>query len=265
MGNAAKGANQSLAKNEPKVDVSKPIDQLPAHLQSRIGEQPRGSENVTNSDIIIPRIEVVQSQSKCLKKTDPGYIQGAVAGMLYNNVTRHLYGTQVIFCPVAFKKEWLLWIDRKAAGASGGNGFRGAFNTEADAIRAKRDMGRDGENLLVTETHQQYGIIIAGGKMEDAVLSMSRTKLKVSRGWNSLIRMNGGDRFSRLYRITSAEESNDKGDFFNYVVAQFGFAPQEVFARAEKIYELAMKGALQADRTFDEDGSPSPGGDGSEM
>lgn len=252
--------NKNLAKADAKIDVTKPIEQLPAHLQGK--DTVRGSENVGTSDIIIPRIEVVQVQSKCLKKADPGYIATAKAGLLYNNVTRSVYGSQVVVCPIFFKKEWLLWVDRKAPGAAGGNGFRGAYNSEAEAIKAKRELGDDGKNLLVTETHQHFVIVVAGGKMEDAVISASRTKLKVSKNWNSLIRMNGGDRFARLYRIGTAEESNDKGDFFNLTVGNFGFAPEPVYLRAEALYELATKGALQADRTFDEDGAPVHDDDG---
>lgn len=248
-------AKQELAKRDVSVNVSKPIDQLPAYLREREGQEARGNENVTNQDIIIPRIEVVQSQSQCKKKSEAGFIAGVKDGDLYNNVTRYLYGTQVIVCPIFFKKEWLLWVDRKAAGASGKNGFRGAFNSEAEAIKAKREMGDEGKNLLVNETHQHFLIVINNGKMEDAVMSMARTKLKVSRAWNSLIRMNGGDRFGRLYRIGTAEESNDKGDFYNFTVGNFGFAPEAVYRRAEALHELATKGSLQADRTFDEEGN----------
>lgn len=257
------GKNVATKDSGQKIDVSKAVEQLPAHLQGKT--EVRGSENVGSSDIIIPRIEIVQAQSKCLKRTDPGYIATAKPGMLYNNVTREVLGSQAIVCPVFFKKEWLLWIDRKAPGASGTGGFRGAYGSEADALRAKRDLGDDGKNILVTETHQQFLIVVnSAGKMEDAVLSASRTKLKVSRNWNSLIRMAGGDRFARLYKLTTAEESNDKGDFWNYAISAFGYAPEAVYRRAEKIYDMAAKGLVEADRTFDDDGNSGEDAD-SEM
>lgn len=247
--------NVATKGGKSEIDVSKPIDQLPEHLRGKT--EVRGSENVGSSDIIIPRIEIVQSQSKCLKRTDPGYIAAAKPGMLYNNVTREVYGSQAIVCPVFFKKEWLLWVDRKAPGASGTGGFRGAYDSEKEAIMAKRDLGDDGKNLLVTETHQHFVIVVnSAGKMEDAVMSASRTKLKVSRNWNSLIRMAGGDRFARLYKLATAEESNDKGDFYNYAVSAFGFAPEPIYRRAEKTYAMAAESVLQADRTYDEDGDP---------
>lgn len=251
------GKQQQMSTNV-KIDLSKPIEQRPAHLAER--SDMRGSENVGSSDIIIPRIEVVQAQSKCLKKTEPGYIATAKPGLMYNNVTRHVFGSQAVLCPIFFKKEWLLWVDRKAKGATGGNGFRGAFQSEAEAIKAKRELGDDGKDLLVTETHQHFCIVIVDGKMEDVVLSMSRTKLKVSKAWNSLIRLNGGDRFGRMYRVGTAEESNDKGDFFNFTIGNFGFAPQAVYERAEGLYELAMKGNLHADTSFEEEGSGDDGG-----
>ena len=38
----------------------------------------RGSEDVGADDIIVPRLELVQSLSKCRKKNDPAYIAGAL-------------------------------------------------------------------------------------------------------------------------------------------------------------------------------------------
>jgi hypothetical protein len=253
-----------MTKGNEKIDVSKPVENLPAHLQGKT--ETRGSENVGSSDIIIPRIEIAQSNSKCLIRNDPAYIPGCKAGDLYNSVTREVYGSQVVVCPIIFKKEWLLWKDRKKAGNSGGNGFRGAYNTEAEALKAKRDLGDEGAELLNTETHQQFVTVInSKGKPEDAVLSMSRTKIKVSKGWNSLIRMNGGDRFARLYKVSTAQETNDQGTFYNFVVGPFGFAPEPIYVRAEALYELAMKGQLVADRTFDDYGNDVGGERSGEM
>lgn len=241
-----------VTKMVDKNDEFAPIENAPAHLRD-VQTTGRGSEGVTTGDIVIPRLEVVQALSKCLKRSEAGFIEGAAPGMLYNNVTRELYGEQVIACPIVFKKEWILWVDRKAKGATQTGGFKGSFDSEAEAIRAKRDLGEDGRNLLVTETHQQYCVLLLpGGRREDVVVSCSRTKIKPSKNWNSLVRLNGGDRFARLYRINAVEDSNDKGDFHNFSISNHGFAPEDVYRRAEAMYELAMKGGLVPDRNHDD-------------
>ena len=47
-----------------------------------------GFEEVTSSDIQIPFIRIIQALSPQLKKTDPGFIQGASQGDIFNTVTK---------------------------------------------------------------------------------------------------------------------------------------------------------------------------------
>lgn len=225
------------------------VSDVPAYLANMNLETGRGAENVTTDDLVIPRIELVQDLSPCRKKSDPNYIEGCEEGMLYNNVTRQLYGTSCLVVPVYYRKEYLIWKDRDHGG-----GFRGAYPTEAAAQEAINDMD-DAEFLDSAETAQHFVLAIhpETGKVEEAVISMSRSKLKVSRKWNSLVRMNGGDSFSRVYRMSAVGEKNNKNqDFFNYSVVAAGFPTEEVYRRAEKLYEAIVAGAVDVDRRFDD-------------
>jgi hypothetical protein len=199
----------------------------------------RGSENVGMEDLVIPRLEVIQALSPAIKKSDPAYIEGAEQGMLFNSVTRKLYGHNAVVCPVFFRKEYLVWKDRKAGG-----GFRGAFPTLEEAqIRINQED--DPEQFTAQETAQQFCLLLddATGETEEIVVSMSRSKLKVSRAWNALIRMNGNDRFTRIYNVFAVEDSNDKGDdFWNLNVQTLGFAPVEVYKKGEALYESVKRG-----------------------
>ena len=49
-----------------------------------------GLENVTNDDITIPRLAIIQSGSPQRKKKDEKYIEGADEGMIFNTVTNTL-------------------------------------------------------------------------------------------------------------------------------------------------------------------------------
>ena len=97
--------------------------------------QTRGSENVTTEDLVIPRLEIAQALSPCIDKTDSAFIEGCEPGMLFNSVTRELYGESVIFVPVLFKPEYLLWRDRKKGG-----GFGGSYDTKAEALAEIEDL-----------------------------------------------------------------------------------------------------------------------------
>lgn len=232
------------------------VDQMPDFLRDKQGGA-RGRENVGADDLVIPRLELVQDLSPARKKADPNYIPGAEEGMLYNNVTRELYGTDVLVIPVGYVKEWLLWKDRNKGG-----GFGGAFPTEQDAIAAQRGM-EDGEDYEVVDTGQQFCILIKpDGTMEEIVVSMAKSKAKVSRKWNSLIRIANGDSFSRVYKLSAVADKNKQNqDFYNFSVAPAGFPTEAAYRKAEEMYKAMMAGSVRADRSQDDSERPSGSGE----
>lgn len=214
----------------------------------------RGAENVGNEDLVIPRIELVQALSPARKKSDAAYIEGADEGMLYNNVTRELYGSEVTVVPVYYTKQYLVWKDRKIGGG-GSNGFRGAFNTKAEADAAIASLGEEG--LEAVDTAQHFVLVHFNGAWQEAVLSMSKSKMKVSKRWNSLMRLTNTDSFSRAYKLSSVTETNARNEsYFNYGVQPLGFVPQDVYERAEKLYETVRGGTVKVSSDFDGE-SPS--------
>lgn len=223
--------------------------EVPDFLRAHMDDQ-RGNEEVTGKDLTIPRIEVVQGLSKCRKKSDPSYIEGAEEGMLYNNVTRELYGHAIQVVPVFYRKEWLLWRDFDLGG-----GFGGSYPDEITAKTALRDQEKP-EEWEVVDTNQHFVIIIReDGTREDAVISMAKAKAKVSRNWNSLVRINGGPRFSRVYEISGVPDTNKKGqDFSNLSVRNVGFVDLPTFQYAEKIYDMVKAGGIKIDQSDMDDG-----------
>jgi hypothetical protein len=205
----------------------------------------RGSEEVGASDLTIPRIEICQALSKCRKKSDANYIAGIEEGDMYNSVTREIYGALVVVIPVYYRKEWLLWRDQDLGG-----GFAGAHPTPelAEAARRQQDKPEEWEAI---DTAQQFVLIIREyGKLEEAVLAMAKSKGRVSRDWNSLIRMAGGPRFSRRYRVEGVEAQNTAGqDYFNVRVAAAGFVDEDQFRAAEKAYGMVNSGLAVVDYT----------------
>lgn len=245
-----------MAKNQvtevPAGGVMLMSDQVPDFLKNQTSN--RGSENVGANDLVIPRLELVQDLSPCRKKADPSYIPGCEEGMLYNNVTRQLYGKEVLVIPVYFRKEWLIWKSRESGG-----GFRGAFASQEDADSALAGL-EDGADCEIADTAQHFCLALTPetGKVEEIVVSMSKSKMKVSRKWNSLIRMNGGDSFSRVYRLGATSEKNKKNqDYFNYTISVAGFPTKEIYDKAENLYKAISSGAVQIDRRVDSSESAS--------
>lgn len=193
----------------------------------------RGSEEVKASDMVLPRLEIVQALSP-IKETN----EDAKEGFLFNSVTQDVIGDIAYFIPVYYRMEYLVWKDQNEGG-----GFFGAFPSESEAQARKAEVVSEGESadlIEVVDTPVQYGLrITPDGKTEQIVISMAKTKAKVSRKWNAMIQIAGGDRFSRVYKLTTFKDENKKGQkFFNFVVQPAGFTPEAAYREAERLYEV---------------------------
>ncbi len=255
---------QSTAVAPRQTTAVANMQDVPEHIRGSAG---RGSENVETQDLIIPRIELVQALSKCLEEGSAEYIEGAKPGMFYNSVTRELYGTSLFVCPVFFKKQFLAWRDRKKGG-----GFGGAFDTAQechDRISQEEHM----DEWEPIETAQQILLVVNPETHEttEAVLSCARTKQKVSRQWNSLIRVNGFDRFSRIYELFGVDETNSQNQSYkNIGVRYVDFASVPVYKAAEELYNSIAGGTRQVkiDENFEDsviDGAVDSGAPGTQQ
>jgi len=236
---------QDVAKTSNKAMMS---DTRPDWMKEGTG---RGSEGVTADDVTIPRIDVLQDLSPQIKSAKPEYIEGAVAGTLFNTVTDELYGENVIFVPVFFRKEYVIWKDRKKGG-----GFRGSFPTMEAAVAEMQEL-EDAQDCEILDTAQHFGIIVhEDGTLEEVVASMAKSKMKISRKLNSMAKLAGGDRFSRAYQLSAVADQNaNNEDYYNLGIKQLGYVTKEVFAAAEVMYESVSSGKVGVSRTE----SPSSG------
>lgn len=258
---------QSNAVAEVKANSIMMTDTVPDYIKQ---DAARGSENVTMDDMVIPRLEVVQGLSPAVKRGDPNYIEGAQMGDLNNSVTRQLYGQELYVVNVHFSVQYLVWQARRYIGENGREvttegGFFGAFPTEHEALARAEQEGGAAKGIEVIDTPQHLCLALevepSGAVVgaEEIMISMPRTKAKISRQWNSLIKLNGGDRFSRVYRLGTELEKNAKGDYYNLSVKSLGFAPEEIYRKAEALYELVASGERRV--VMDVSGLSEPGGE----
>lgn len=243
---ATQGGNASNRVEGPLVIMG---DQVPEHLQSAMNTN-RGSEAVGTEDLVIPRLEIIQSVSPQVEPGNAEYIEAAKPGMMMNSVTKKLYRDGVYVVNIMYTKPYLVWRDRKVGG-----GFLGAFPSTDEAqvrINAAKAEGETAKlDIVDTPTHFCLLLDRDTNTMDEIMVPMPKTKAKVAREWNSRIKLGGGDRFARVYLLTTALEENAKGKFFNYVVSQSGFPPKPVYNRALALYEQVKSGKA---RTMDTTG-----------
>lgn len=224
---------------------------VPEYLKSQTGA--RGSEEVGAKDMVLPRLEIVQATSDAMKDA------GVPEGEMFNSATGEGLGDLVYFVPVYYRTEYIVWKDQDKGG-----GFFGAFETP-DAAKArlleKIEEGEDEDDLEVVDTPVHYGLLVhpdGSQKPQQIVISMAKSKAKVSRKWNAMIQIAGGDRFSRVYKITTFKDKNKQNKtFFNFVVQPAGYVPEAIFREAEKTYSAFKTDGVKADH-----GSVINNGDG---
>ena len=232
--------------NKTIVTENNTNNNLPAYLQK--SGAPRGSEHVTQNDLVIPRLELVQALSPCRKKTDASYIEGIEEGMLYNNVTREIYGTDIKLVPVSYRKEYLIWKDRTKGG-----GFRGAYPTLDIATKAL-SLLEDGHECEILDTAQHFCLIIKDNGIEEIVVSMAKTKLKCSRKWNSLIRITEVDSFASWYKLSAVTATNaNNQEYYSFDVNIGGYVSEEVYRRAEALWSRIDAGEIKVSTEHDVD------------
>lgn len=242
-----KTEEKAIVKNESNGALV--LDERPSWLTE---DSMRGSEDVGINDIILPRIDVLQAISPQVKKKDPKYIEGAEQGMVFNTVSNELYGDSLLFVPVMFQREFIVWQDRDSGG-----GFKGAFRTEEEAERERRQLENPDLHEVV-ETHVHFILILRDdGRMEEAVMSLAKSKRKVSRKLNTLAQMIPGDRFGRVYKLSAVEVNGAKGEYWSFDVAPMGYAPKEAWEKGKDTYDAIVAGQRSIDRSMSDDGEAS--------
>jgi hypothetical protein len=186
-----------------------------------------GMETVEASDIIVPRIGILQQISPQLSRKKPEFIDGAEAGHIADLGVGEAFGESILFLPVVYRKEYLEWAPR----ASG----KGLVNIHQDAaILGKCERNDKGQMVLkdgnlIAETAQFFGFNLhPNARRRRCFLPMTSSQLKKARRWmfsatSEVLNRSDGTEFQaplfyRTYILSVCEESNSQGDWFGWRV-----------------------------------------------
>ena len=192
-----------------------------------------GMDNISNNDLQIPFLQIIQTNSPEVDKTSTNYenkgIKGASAGDIFNTVSREVladFGKPLNVIPVNYNKAWVEWVPREEGG-----GMVKVHN-DADILRetTKNEKYKDvlpNGNIIET-TAYHYVLYSHNDNWVQALISMQATQLKHSRAWLSKItsiRMKKEDgtsfvppMFSHSYNLYAVTESNKYGSWFGWKV-----------------------------------------------
>lgn len=217
-----------MAKNE----LANFSANVPAHLQNATSSL--GNENVSAEDTAIPRIKLLQSLSPEVNKRGAEYVEGAEAGSILTTVTNDV-NEELYVCNLFFKKEFVAFKKR----ALGGNDFQGAHESREAAMEHLTGQNLNAADYDINESHRHVVAIInpADATIDKvAILSMTGTNVAQSRNWNTAIVNQGFDRFSGVWKLSTLEKSNTKGNWFVFNPEFAGFAPEGLHKELTEMY-----------------------------
>ena len=186
-----------------------------------------GQETMSQEDMMIPRISILQQMSDQVNKANGAYVDGAETGMILDNVANKVFdgakGIEVV--PISYRRAHIEWKkDRGGLVADHGSDsscLEGC--TRGDKGEYITDTGNE-----IVPTGEYFAFVIdEDGNHSPALLSMSKSQLKKARQWNTMMNRLMIDvnkqkinpaMFWTSYQLTTVPESNDQGSWFGWSI-----------------------------------------------
>mgnify|MGYP003126005612 FL=1 len=217
----------------------------------------KGLQNITNDDVTIPRLAIVQSGSPQRKKKDEKYIDGADEGMIFNTVTNELFENSLEVIPCGYRKTYVEWVPREKGGGLVAVHDMKPEGTTTDPKTRKSMLG---ENQIV-DTAEHFVLVKTAQGYSPAVLTMTSSNLGVSRKWNTLLKMKRinvkgqtveAPSFLYTFKLSTVEAENDLGNWHKYKIEESGQVDsREIFKEGEKLADSVSTGKVKASEPVD--------------
>lgn len=195
---------------------------------------PRGFENEEATDLLMPRIELLQSMS-------PAVAEGkGKAGELVNQISKSPFTTD-IFIPVAMQRKYIKWIPRNEGG-----GVEYQTNDPKDP-RVIKDTAWGAHGEKPTCTAYMNFLVILEGQTLPIVLSFSMTNYQEGRKLYTMCKMANCDMWMKKYKLGTKSKKNQMGTWFVFDVSEAGDANSNEIVIGEQIYNSFAKNEFKVD------------------
>lgn len=287
---AAPGATAAAAKTAVAVREERAMVSAAATDATMFeADAGQGMEGATAESFAIPFLSVLQSNSPQVDEASGSAIEGARAGMLYENVTGRMISGKpdagAKFVPCAYRRVFLRWGPRGGENA----GFKGELTPEAVAdLRAKGKIvdldgrlyfpdddgnikrAKDGTVLCdrVADTRNHYILLLdeETGSWQQALLSLASTQIKKSKTLMAAlasVKLQGAagmytpPTFASIVHATTLPESNDKGNWFGLRMEVVGRVDRaDLYAAAKAFRDSVVKGQVEVKYEEQAEGGP---------
>jgi hypothetical protein len=182
-----------------------------------------GTENVKAKDVLIPRLQILQSLSPQVNKKKAEFIESAEVGDFCNLATGDIYKESVELIPCHFATAYIEWVKNRGGIANNFGDDPASYNKAVPNEKNERILPNGN---IVQETAQWYCLLRDGITWTRVVFPLKSTNLKHSRRWLTMCRtdvveMPDGSMwrpplFWRLWKMHTVDDSNDQGDWTTF-------------------------------------------------
>lgn len=186
------------------------------------------SENMTQDDMMIPRLNILQAQSPKAMKADPSYVKGAEAGHILDTVSNTTVDGEkgITVVPISYRRTHIEWkADR--GGFVKDHGNDPFCLTTCTQDKKGKYITDEGNEIVPTAEYMVY--VIDEESYSPALISMASSQLKKAKQWNSMINRLQIQRpdgkgvmnpamFWTAYKLTTVPQKNDEGTWFGWSI-----------------------------------------------
>lgn len=263
-----KTAAGEAGKNLPATQGGNGVPQIASEFADTLNSMAGyGMEGVTQQDVLLPRLGIIQALSPQLNPRKPEYIEGAKLGMIFDTATGKLYPDGLVVCPVIYQRRHIEW--RRNRG-----GLVKDWGTDDSILSRCKDEPRqdrpgvilqitpDDNILTVTATWYVLNLTEHGAP---AFIPMSSSQWKSSRKWMSLATSERVEHptngifqpplFYRTYTLKSALMTKGDDEWYVFTVERAETLPDYInthpgsgslIADAKTLFEQVRSGDVKA-------------------
>jgi len=260
-----------------KADVD---PNLPAYLQGQQGKTSKLG-NVDSSDIIIPRVKLLQSTSPEVEAYDK-----AKVGKFWHTLAEENLGDTLNIVPIFMKKEVVVWaprgddrgiLARSSDCVNWDAGFENLdfevrlknvkepfkFNTKDNVAQSKllefgQVNGDPDSKPYAALTYRFMFLFPDFLELGPAIIINTRSAIKPAKALISKIELRPHDHYAQQYVMGTTDETSDDGPYKGYKYTADGFPPEAAYNKAKELYAL-YKDVEWKTNDVDDEGSAGAG------
>lgn len=232
---------------------------LPAYLQGATKTAKLG--NVDSSDIIIPRVKLMQSVSEEVVDYND-----AKVGEFWHTLAEQSLGSELKIVPIFMKKEVVLWaprgddrgiLARSSDCVNWDDGFANmkfevkmkgikepiVYETKANVkesglLEFGRINGDPDSRPAAALTYRFMFLFPDFLNLGPAIIINTRSAIRAAKGLISKIELRPQDHYAQQYLMKTTDETGDEGPYKGYKYEAAGYPPEEAYHKAKEIYTM---------------------------